>query len=81
MRLSGGVERGRRWASCFTRSYSAVSGGHVFREPVPDRLKQFVLHKLKYHKEKFGLQMCVGCGRCITVCLASIDITKVSSGK
>ncbi|MFH1286069.1 MAG: 4Fe-4S dicluster domain-containing protein [Candidatus Micrarchaeota archaeon] len=76
--LKGG-ERRRTWDSCHFKSFTTVSGGHCFRESRGARLKQRVLHKLLYFNERFGKQMCVGCGRCITACLVGIDITKIAN--
>ena len=56
--------------------YSRVAGGNVFREPRKERVKQFFFHKLVYGKENEGKFHCVGCGRCITECMARIDITE-----
>jgi len=82
IQLSGGkIERQRIWASCFTKDFTTVTGGHCFRPERKEMLKQFVSHKFPYFKEKFGVTMCVGCGRCITVCTAKIDISKMISGK
>jgi len=71
------ASRTRHWDSCQLKNFTKVAGGHVFRESRDARLKHFVLHKLKYYKEKFGVHLCVGCGRCITACPAKIDITEV----
>ena len=36
------------------------------------------MHKLKYFPDKYGQgPMCVGCGRCIALCPAGIDIREV----
>jgi sulfhydrogenase subunit beta (sulfur reductase) len=75
------TERQRIWASCFTKDFTTVAGNHCFRPERTDMLKQFVSHKFPYFKDKFGVTMCVGCGRCITVCTAKIDISKMISGK
>ena len=82
IQLKGGkTERQRTWASCFTKDFTSVAGGHSFRSARPEMLKQFVNHKFPYFKEKFGVTMCVGCGRCVTACTAKIDISKMISGK
>ena len=71
-----GSKRHRYWSSCLLQSFTRVSGDFVFREKRSDRIKQFVYHKLLYYKEKFGVQLCVGCGRCIEVCPTDIDFFK-----
>ena len=65
----------RVWDSCMDPKFSTISGA-CFRSERSERLEHFDLHKLKFHKKRFGRHMCVGCGRCIWVCLAGIDITK-----
>jgi ferredoxin len=79
--LDGRTERQRIWASCFTKDFSTVAGGHCFRPTRTEMLRQFVSHKFPYFQEKFGTPMCVGCGRCISVCTAKIDISRMISGK
>ncbi|MFH0817630.1 MAG: 4Fe-4S dicluster domain-containing protein, partial [Candidatus Micrarchaeota archaeon] len=82
IQLKGGkVERQRIWASCFTKDFATVAGNHCFRPARAEMLKQFVSHKFPYFKDKFGTTMCVGCGRCISVCTAKIDISKMIRGK
>ncbi len=82
IQLKGGkTERQRFWASCFTKDFSTVAGSHCFRPERTEMLRQFVSHKFPYFKDKFGVTMCVGCGRCVTVCTAKIDISKMISGK
>jgi len=61
---------------CMLLRFSRVAGNNVFREHRADRLKQFFYHKLVYGKENEGKMHCVGCGRCITECMAHIDITE-----
>ncbi len=61
---------------CMLLRFSRVAGGYVFRQHRADRLKQFFYHKLVYGFENEGKMHCVGCGRCITECMAKIDITE-----
>jgi ferredoxin len=72
-------ERYRFIDSCQLQRFTKVAGGHVFRKSRGARLRQFVLHKLHYYQDQHGLQLCVGCGRCITACPAKIDITKIAN--
>jgi len=65
--------------SCQLLRFTKVAGGHVFRESREARLKQFVLHKLSYYEENHGMQLCVGCGRCIRACPAKIDLTFIAN--
>ena len=65
--------------SCQLKRFTRVAGNHVFRASRKARLRQFVLHKLSYYKESHGMQLCVGCGRCIDVCPAKIDLTFIAN--
>jgi sulfhydrogenase subunit beta (sulfur reductase) len=60
---------------CMLLRFSRVAGDFVFRQHRAERLKQFFYHKLVYGFENEGRMHCVGCGRCITECMAGIDIT------
>ncbi len=73
--LAGGVERARRWDSCFTEDFSYVHGGSV-RQSARARYRQWMTHKLATWVDQFGTSGCVGCGRCITWCPVGIDITE-----
>ncbi len=61
---------------CMLLRFSRVAGNAVFREHRAERVKQFFYHKLVYGFENEGKMHCVGCGRCITECMAHIDITE-----
>ena len=66
----------REWDSCMIPDYGLVAGGHNFRPNKENRLKQRYRCKLKTFVDKFGRYACVGCGRCIEVCLAKINIAE-----
>jgi sulfhydrogenase subunit beta (sulfur reductase) len=68
-------ERVAQWDSCFTLDHSYVHGGAV-RDTVASRYRQWLTHKWAGWIDQFGESGCVGCGRCITLCPASIDITE-----
>ncbi|UCD03200.1 MAG: 4Fe-4S dicluster domain-containing protein [Candidatus Aenigmatarchaeota archaeon] len=61
---------------CMLLRFSRVAGNMVFRQHRAERVKQFFYHKLVYGMENEGKSHCVGCGRCITECMAHIDITE-----
>ncbi|MFH1374899.1 MAG: 4Fe-4S dicluster domain-containing protein [bacterium] len=69
------AQRQRRWDSCFTLDYSYIHGGSI-RNSVAARYRQWLMHKLVYWPDQFGMLGCVGCGRCITWCPVGIDITE-----
>jgi Fe-S-cluster-containing hydrogenase component 2 len=68
----------RRWDSCFTTDFSYISGGSI-RQSGKARYRQWMTHKLASWIDQFGTSGCVGCGRCITWCPVSIDITEEAS--
>lgn len=68
-------ERKRVWASCMIPEFTRTAGGHVAR-PKPENLMRFkALHKVFDYNARFGGRehMCVGCGRCVMRCPATID--------
>ena len=67
----------RCWDCCMFSDYSRMAGGHNPRPTKKERLRNRYLHKLSYFDERYGKTLCVGCGRCITKCPASLDITEV----
>ena len=69
------AERWRKWDSCFTTDFSYIHGGSIRATPRA-RYRQWMTHKLATWIDQFGTSGCVGCGRCITWCPASIDITE-----
>lgn len=65
-------ERQRSWDSCQLRGFAEVAGGHNFRQDVADRYRHRYYRKGKYVPEMIGECACVGCGRCISACVAKI---------
>lgn len=61
-------ERRRVWASCMVDGFTDVAGGGSYRKAHGQRMRFKVLHKVLHHKERFGHQLCVGCGRCDAIC-------------
>ncbi|MCY2931759.1 MAG: 4Fe-4S dicluster domain-containing protein [Planctomycetota bacterium] len=66
--------RERIWDSCQLEGFAVVAGGENFREERPSRLRHRMFRKGKYIFERTGRTGCVGCGRCITHCVAKISI-------
>ncbi len=73
--VTTGIERHRRWASCFEVGHSYLHGGAV-RPSTRARYRQWLTHKLGTWFEQFGTSGCVGCGRCLTWCPVGIDLTE-----
>ena len=71
------VQRKRNWASCQLTCFTKVAGGHVFRETRDDRFKHRIYHQLQYFREKHGINLCTGCGRCIRGCPTRINFVKI----
>jgi len=61
-------ERRRVVASCMIDGYTNVAGGGQYRRTGGERMRFKVLHKVYDFRKRFGYDMCVGCGRCSTVC-------------
>jgi len=73
-------ERVRSWSGCQLKSFTRVAGEHVFREDRNDRFKHRIYHQLSYFKDRYGDQLCSGCGRCIRHCPTRIDFVKILNG-
>jgi ferredoxin len=69
------AERRRLWDSCYSVDFSYIHGGSI-RATGSSRYRQWMMHKLAYWLDQFGVLGCVGCGRCITWCPVGIDITE-----
>lgn len=61
-------ERRRVWASCQVDGYTDIAGGISFRKKQGERFRFKVMHKIYDYERRFGYPMCVGCGRCDSVC-------------
>lgn len=70
--------RVRCWDSCQSDSFTRNAGGHNPRDEV-SRVRYRIYDKMKYIEERFGFKGCTGCGRCIEVCPAFIDIIEIAS--
>jgi len=74
-----GGERVRTWDSCQFAIFTMHTSGHNPRVVRAQKLRNRYYHKFKYSKDNIGRYLCVGCGRCIALCPASLDITKAIS--
>jgi formate hydrogenlyase subunit 6/NADH:ubiquinone oxidoreductase subunit I len=67
-------ERIRHWDSCHLQRYTRVAGDFVFRPERQQRLKNWIHCKLEYSKDRTGTRGCVGCGRCVGICMVDINM-------
>ena len=72
-----GVQRYRCWDSCMYSDFTMMAHGNN-RTSQMQRFRQRFMHKLVYFPaNNDGMYSCVGCGRCIEKCPASLNIVKV----
>lgn len=64
--------RRRLWDGCLLTEFALVSGGHNFRKTRKERYRHRFYRKGKYLHDRFGHISCVGCGRCVSACVANI---------
>jgi ferredoxin len=67
----------KMWDSCMRLAYARVAGGANPRKVLGDRLRHRLMHKFAYFLDRYGINMCVGCGRCVDAEAGGIDIRKV----
>lgn len=68
-------ERIRVGASCQVEGFTTMAGGHDVRQKNSDKMRFRTLHKMYDYGKRFGVQMCVGCGRCDDVCPQYISLS------
>ena len=72
-----GVKRYRCWDSCMYSDFTMMAHGNN-RISQLQRFRQRFMHKLVYFPaNNNGMYSCVGCGRCVEKCPASLNIVKV----
>lgn len=74
----GSSLKGRRlrsWDSCMSPLFTLETSGHNPRSSKGKRMRNRISHKFSYYPETYdGNYSCVGCGRCVVSCPASVDI-------
>jgi len=73
----GRFEKVKMWDSCVRLGFAQVAGGANPRKMLGDRARHRLLHKFVYFLERYGIEMCVGCGRCIDACAGEVEIRQV----
>jgi sulfhydrogenase subunit beta (sulfur reductase) len=66
--------RYRTWDACMFNDYALMAGGHDVRPSKVERIRNRYLHKLLFFKERYGMFLCTGCGRCLRECPAGMNI-------
>jgi len=67
----------KMWDSCMRIAYAEVAGGANPRKVLGDRLRHRFMHKFSYFLDRYGVDMCVGCGRCVDAEAGDVDIRAV----
>jgi NAD(P)H-flavin reductase/ferredoxin len=62
--------------SCQSDSFTRNAGEHNPRNNI-SRVRYRLYDKFKYIEEKFNMKGCSGCGRCVDVCPASINVVNI----
>jgi sulfhydrogenase subunit beta (sulfur reductase) len=70
--------RCRTWDSCQYSAFTLEASGHNPREAHRERVKRRFFHKVSaQYFRRDGTVGCVGCGRCVKVCLGTTDMPAV----
>ncbi len=69
--------RYKSYDSCNNGYFTLMAGGHNPRSVKYRRWRQRSMHKFVYYKERFGVNLCVGCGHCAISCPVNISIFDV----
>ena len=67
----------KMWDGCMRLAYAEVAGGANPRKVLGDRLRHRFMHKFSYFLDRYGIDMCVGCGRCVDAEAGGVDIRVV----
>ena len=63
--------------ACTNPQFALVAGGHNFRPDGRNRVRHRMYHKLNGFLATHDRMLCVGCGRCVNACKASINPVEV----
>jgi len=73
-------QRMKMWDSCMRMAYAQVAGGGNPRKILGDRIRHRMMHKFSYFVDRYGIEMCVGCGRCVDAEAGQVDIREILIG-
>ncbi len=76
-KTASGIKKIRTWDCCMFSMFTHHASGHNPRSANFARLRQKIMHKFNYYRERYGVDGCVGCGRCIRSCPVNLDIRQV----
>jgi ferredoxin len=65
------------WDSCMRFTYATVAGGANPNKILGDRMKHRLMHKFVHFAERYGINMCVGCGRCVDADAGGMDLREI----
>jgi predicted aldo/keto reductase-like oxidoreductase len=70
-------EQCRSWDACTFPLFTKHASGHNPRATRQQRYRQRVLHKFAFSEGDDAPFRCVGCGRCVALCPAGLDIAEI----
>lgn len=65
------------WDSCMRFTYAAVAGGANPNKVLGDRMRHRLMHKFVHFVQRYGVNMCVGCGRCVDADAGGMDLREI----
>jgi sulfhydrogenase subunit beta (sulfur reductase) len=68
-----GYEKIRQLDTCQYPGFERVASGEDALGHLPERFRNRYMCKYVWKTEKYGLQACTGCGRCIETCIGKIN--------
>ena len=74
---SAGMKKVRTWDCCMFSLFTRHASGHNPRPIGAARLRQRIMHKFSYYPQRYGVNSCVGCGRCVRSCPVNLDIRQL----
>jgi ferredoxin len=75
-----GIDHGsrrRNWDACQPALFTLHGSGHNPRKDQAARFRQRIMHKFSIYPARFGEVLCSGCGRCVRVCAAGMDLVEI----